>query len=156
LFAVFCVGPQVLETVINLDLTEPRVLRMQCVQRCRSDEFFSPRNNVSKTLACRCEDVTLEELVHAIEKGHNDLESLKRYTGFGTGFCQGKNCIANCARELNLRGGFAELPFTPRPPYHPVEFGLLAALDGAVLAAEEMLPTKEVSSAEEDSARAQK
>jgi bacterioferritin-associated ferredoxin len=121
---------------------------MQWVQRCCSNELLSLRNTLSKTLACRCEDVTLEELVHAIEKGHNDLESLKRYTGFGTGFCQGKNCIANCARELKLRGGFAELPFTPRPPYHPVEFGLLAALDASSSA-------EEVLSAEKDSASAQ-
>ncbi len=83
---------------------------------------------MSKTLVCRCEDVTLHELEEGIKKGHNDVESLKRYTGFGTGWCQGKSCVALCARLLKERGGFADLPFTPRPPFHPVRLADLAGL----------------------------
>src|SRR3982750_2569147 len=60
---------------------------------------------MAKTLVCRCEDVTLHELEEAVARGHDDLESLKRYTGFGTGWCQGKHCVALCARELVARGG---------------------------------------------------
>ena len=81
-----------------------------------------------KTLACRCEDVTLQDLEDAIARGHTDLESLKRYTGFGTGWCQGKWCVALCARLLVERGGSAALPITPRPPVHPVALGDLAGL----------------------------
>jgi len=83
---------------------------------------------MAKTLVCRCEDVTIQELDHAIEKGYADVESLKRYTGFGTGWCQGKSCLALCSRILRERGGSAELPFTPRPPVHPVTLGALAGL----------------------------
>ena len=83
---------------------------------------------MSKTLVCRCEDVTLQELEQAIERGHDDIESLKRYTGFGTGWCQGKGCVALCARLLVERGGSAELPFTPRPPFHPLALADLAGL----------------------------
>ena len=83
---------------------------------------------MAKILACRCEDVTLHELEEAIARGHDDLESLKRYTGFGTGWCQGKACVAVCARVLVERGGSAALPFTPRPPYHPLSFADLAGL----------------------------
>jgi bacterioferritin-associated ferredoxin len=83
---------------------------------------------VSKTLACRCEDVTLHDLEDAIARGYTDIESLKRYTGFGTGWCQGKGCVSLCGRLLVERGGSAALPFTPRPPFHPVELGLLAGL----------------------------
>ena len=83
---------------------------------------------MAKPLACRCEDVTLHEVEEAIAKGHTDLESLKRYTGFGTGWCQGKSCVALCARVLVERGGSAELPITPRPPYHPLRLGDLAGL----------------------------
>ncbi len=83
---------------------------------------------MSKTLACRCEDVTLHDLDEAIERGHDDLESLKRYTGLGTGWCQGKSCVALCARLLFERGGSAGLPITPRPPFHPVALGDLAGL----------------------------
>lgn len=83
---------------------------------------------MAKTLVCRCEDVTLHELEDAIARGHDDLESLKRYTGFGTGWCQGKSCVALCARLLAERGGVAHLPITPRPPYHPLRLADLAGL----------------------------
>ena len=84
---------------------------------------------MTKTLACRCEDVTVYDLEEAIARGYTDIESLKRYTGFGTGFCQGKSCVALCARLLVERGGSAALPLiTPRPPVHPLPLGLLAGL----------------------------
>ena len=83
---------------------------------------------MSKAFVCRCEDVTLHELDEAIARGHDDLESLKRYTGFGTGWCQGKSCVALCARILAERGGTAALPITPRPPYHPLRLADLAGL----------------------------
>jgi NAD(P)H-nitrite reductase large subunit len=83
---------------------------------------------VSKTLACRCEDVTVPDLEEAIARGHTDIESLKRYTGFGTGWCQGRSCVALCARFLVEHGGSAALPITPRPPMRPIELGDLAGL----------------------------
>jgi len=83
---------------------------------------------VAKTLVCRCEDVTLHELEDAVARGHDDIESLKRYTGFGTGWCQGKACVALCARLLAERGGDATRPFTPRPPIHPLRLADLAGL----------------------------
>jgi len=81
-----------------------------------------------KILVCRCEDVTLHELEEAVAREHDDLESLKRYTGFGTGWCQGKHCVALCARELAARGGSAAMPITPRPPLHPMALADLAGL----------------------------
>jgi NAD(P)H-nitrite reductase large subunit len=84
---------------------------------------------MSKVIVCRCEDVTLSELDEAIEAGHRDLESVKRFTGFGTGFCQGKQCVALCARLLAERGGeVTAMPITPRPPFHPIAIHKLAAL----------------------------
>ncbi len=83
---------------------------------------------MAKVLVCRCEDVTLHELEEAIRRGFGDIESLKRYTGFGTGFCQGKSCVALCARLLAEAGGDAAQPITPRPPYHPLRLCDLAGL----------------------------
>jgi NAD(P)H-nitrite reductase large subunit len=82
-----------------------------------------------KTLLCRCEDVTLHELEHAISLGHRDIESLKRYTGFATGVCQGKSCLFACARVLAAHGGDVGHGITPRPPYHPVTLAKLSGLD---------------------------
>ncbi|RYE89304.1 MAG: (2Fe-2S)-binding protein [Myxococcales bacterium] len=81
-----------------------------------------------KIIVCRCEDVTLHELDAAIDRGHDDIESLKRYTGFGTGWCQGKACLSMCARRLAERAGATPTPFTARPPYHPVTLAALAGL----------------------------
>ena len=82
-----------------------------------------------KVFLCRCEDVTLHELEEAVKAGHRDLESVKRFTGFGTGFCQGKQCVALCARMLAAIGGETPSgPITPRPPFHPVSIAHLAAL----------------------------
>jgi sarcosine oxidase subunit beta len=86
---------------------------------------------LGKTIVCPCEDVTLDEVRRAFEEGHRDLESVKRYTGFGTGPCQGKSCVALVARELLGMGATAAeaSPFTPRPPLQPTRLGALAALD---------------------------
>jgi bacterioferritin-associated ferredoxin len=83
---------------------------------------------MSKTFVCRCEDVTLHDLKDAIARGYTDIEALKRYTGFGTGWCQGKWCVALCSRILVESGGSAALPITPRPPVRPVPLGDLAGL----------------------------
>jgi len=82
-----------------------------------------------KIMICRCEDVTLREVEEAVEKGHDDLESLKRYTGFGTGWCQGKQCVALASRVLvSLGGQVPSAPITPRQPFHPVSLAHLARL----------------------------
>lgn len=87
----------------------------------------------AKVLLCRCEDVTLAEVERAISEGQDDIESLKRFTGFGTGWCQGKQCLVACARVIEERTGvFPLAPVTPRPPLHPMPLGMLATLSDAV------------------------
>lgn len=82
-----------------------------------------------KILVCRCEDVTLHAIEEAVARGHRDIESVKRYTGFGTGWCQGKQCSALCAREVvRLGGDTPTKPVTPRPPVHPLSLAELATL----------------------------
>jgi len=84
-----------------------------------------------KAFLCACEDVTPKDVQRAFERGYRDLESVKRYTGLGTGPCQGKSCLAMAAKEL-LRLGATPgevAPFTVRPPLHPTALGQLAALD---------------------------
>ena len=86
----------------------------------------------AKTFLCRCEDVTLEEFREAYQEGFTELESLKRYTGVGTGFCQGKGCLSEAGCELaQLRGVEPDqiILTNIRPPSEPLTFGQLAALD---------------------------
>jgi NAD(P)H-nitrite reductase large subunit len=82
-----------------------------------------------KIVLCRCEDVTLSDLEHCVSRGYRDIEEVKRYTGFGTGPCQGKECLAPVATQLaQLTKAAASTirPFTSRPPIAPTPIKLLA------------------------------
>ena len=86
----------------------------------------------SKIFLCRGEDVTLKEFQDAYAEGFTELESLKRYTGVGTGFCQGKGCLSESAEQLATLRDIApgEVRLTNiRPPAEPMTFAQLATLD---------------------------
>jgi sarcosine oxidase subunit beta len=93
---------------------------------------------MEKTVVCTCEDVTLRDLESAHDAGMRDIESLKRYTGLGTGPCQGKSCMIEAVRLLERRGAPRDAlqPFTPRPPLQPTTLAELAALPVPPLDAE--------------------
>jgi sarcosine oxidase subunit beta len=83
----------------------------------------------SKIVVCRCEDVTLSDLEHSVIRGYRDIEEVKRYTGFGTGPCQGKECLAVVAAALasiNGQDPSTIQPFTSRPPLAPTPIKILA------------------------------
>jgi len=82
-----------------------------------------------KVILCRCEDVTLADVQHAVKLGHANVEEVKRYTGFGTGPCQGKECLREVACAIAAAAGRPALemtPFTARPPLVPTELSVLA------------------------------
>jgi sarcosine oxidase subunit beta len=83
----------------------------------------------TKAIICRCEDVTLADVQHTISLGYKSIEEVKRYTGLGTGPCEGKECMAACARLVAQANGGDEsvvLPFTSRPPVQPVPLAIFA------------------------------
>lgn len=82
-----------------------------------------------KTILCRCEDVTATDIERAVATGFSDLEEVKRYTGFGTGPCQGKECLRTIAlalARLTQVSPEAIAPFTSRPPLAPTELKFFA------------------------------
>lgn len=106
-----------------------------------------------KLILCRCEDVTLADVERAIAAGYSDLEEVKRHTGFGTGPCQGKECLRAVAVAVaravagagaaaaagpspGREGGatparpFTAHPFTSRPPLAPTELRWFARAPG--------------------------
>jgi len=100
---------------------------------------------VGKTIVCHCEDVEVKEILSALEQGFGDLETLRRYTGIGTGKCQGKCCLVQTLRILaslrtpgdasakpgpGLTGdpGRIRLP-TIRPPVLPLRIDDIIELD---------------------------
>jgi hypothetical protein len=44
-------------------------------------------------------------LYSALEQGYNEIESIKRFTGIGTGKCQGKCCLIQTLRVLASAAG---------------------------------------------------
>ncbi len=60
---------------------------------------------MSKIIVCSCEDITMDELSSAMGQGFCEIESLKRYTGIGTGKCQGKCCLIQTLRVLGSAAG---------------------------------------------------
>ena len=84
-----------------------------------------------KVILCRCEDVTLADVQHAVDLGYADVEEVKRYTGFGTGPCQGKEClrgIVAAIADAASRTPATLAPFTSRPPLVPTELAVLAGM----------------------------
>lgn len=83
-----------------------------------------------KLILCRCEDVTAADVTAAVASGFDALEEVKRYTGFGTGPCQGKECLRAVVEALAAATGRSpdgQQAFTTRPPLAPTELKVLAA-----------------------------
>lgn len=85
-----------------------------------------------KVIVCACEDSSEHDIEDALARGLHDVESVKRYTGLGTGPCQGKSCQVRAVEHLARRGVLpdaARRPFTPRPPGVPLALADLAGLE---------------------------
>ena len=83
-----------------------------------------------KAIVCACEDVSIHDIKVAFAHGHRDIESVKRYTGLGTGPCQGKSCMSGAMRLCAKAGlpKLAQVPFRARPPLQPTALADYAGL----------------------------
>jgi hypothetical protein len=82
-------------------------------------------------IACACEDVGLPELADAHRRGYRGIEVIKRYTGLGTGLCQGRYCLPEALLALSIWEARppSEVGYiTQRPPVLPVPLEALARL----------------------------
>ena len=89
---------------------------------------LDPRGRM-KGIVCFCEDVPEKDLVRAAAEGFTDIETLKRFSTYTMGPCEGKMCstlgAAVCARETGR--SLSETGRTAaRPPYLPVRLGTVA------------------------------
>lgn len=86
---------------------------------------------LGKRVVCPCEDVVADELDEAVHEGFTGTEVIKRYTGAGTGICQGRYCLPDVVLLLSILEGRppSQVGFiTQRPPAWPVPLGDLARL----------------------------
>jgi sarcosine oxidase, subunit alpha len=78
---------------------------------------------------CICEDVAVKDLKRALAEGFDSIELAKRYTTVTMGPCQGRLCHLSSIRLYAQAQGTDEAAIgttTARPPWAPVELGLLA------------------------------
>jgi sarcosine oxidase subunit alpha len=83
----------------------------------------------SKCFVCICEDVTEKDVKRSIREGFDSIELAKRYTTVTMGPCQGKLCHVQSIRMMARETETDEATIgttTARPPWAPVEMGLLA------------------------------
>jgi sarcosine oxidase subunit alpha len=83
----------------------------------------------SKCFVCICEDVTDKDVKRAIREGFDSIELAKRYTTVTMGPCQGKLCHLPSIRLYARENETDEATIgttTARPPWAPVELGVLA------------------------------
>jgi sarcosine oxidase subunit alpha len=82
-----------------------------------------------RCFVCLCEDVTEKDVKRAVAEGFDSIELAKRYTTVTMGPCQGKLCHLALIRLLARETQTPEQAIgttTARPPWEPVELGLLA------------------------------
>ena len=75
--------------------------------------------NDDEVVVCRCEEITVGEVLEAIRQGARDLDAVKRMTRAGMGLCQGRTCSVLVRHLLKWKTGKDdnELPTaTTRPP----------------------------------------
>ena len=102
-------------------------------------ELLAERPTSWKWVACPCEDILLSEVEAASARGYRGIEVIKRFTGLGTGLCQGRYCLPDALLVLSILEGRPpqEVGFiTQRPPVVPTPLGTLAS------AAELLAPTE--------------
>jgi len=79
-------------------------------------------------IICRCEEIKKGEIIDALEKGHTDMNEIKRITRAGMGLCQGKTCKRLVSRIIADYTGqnIADItPSTFRPPVRPIKLRFL-------------------------------
>jgi thioredoxin reductase len=93
-----------------------------------------PARRGGRWIACPCEDVLLDELEGANHVGYRGIEVVKRYTGLGTGLCQGRYCLPDALLLLSILEGRPPAGvgyITQRPPVVPTPMAALAALEAS-------------------------
>lgn len=81
-------------------------------------------------VACRCEDVSMAEVILAVQNGARTLNEVKRRTRAGMGPCQGIYCmpaVAAIVAEATGQSISQVEPMTFRPPVRMAPLEILAA-----------------------------
>lgn len=76
----------------------------------------------SNIMICRCEEISKDEILKAIDEGFTTVSEIRKRTRSGMGFCQGKSC-SKIITQILVEKGFDEAKLEParvRPPVRPI------------------------------------
>jgi thioredoxin reductase/bacterioferritin-associated ferredoxin len=93
-----------------------------------SKEHTAPTGDV---VVCRCENITSQQIRHAVESGYQDINQVKSHLRCGMGPCQGRTCASTLTSLVCgvLNRSPTELDgLRIRPPLKPISLGELASL----------------------------
>ncbi|MCK9911384.1 (2Fe-2S)-binding protein, partial [Microbacteriaceae bacterium K1510] len=82
----------------------------------------------TKMIVCRCEEVTLGELVQTAETYQCSSRELKLRTRAGMGYCGGRTCrslIDTLVQQVSGKAPTHTVTLGYQPPVRPVSFDLL-------------------------------
>lgn len=88
----------------------------------------------NSAIVCRCEEVTKEQIIEAIQAGDLSISAIKKSTRAGMGFCQGRTCRKLIAQLISL---YSDIPMeqtlksSVRVPVGPLSLGLIAETEFA-------------------------
>jgi sarcosine oxidase, subunit beta len=85
-------------------------------------------------IICRCEEITLGEILQAIEAGCRSVKSVKRHTRAGMGACQGRTCGRMIAAIIAERTGVSKEALGPdhaRFPSVPLSLEAIGTIGAA-------------------------
>lgn len=83
-------------------------------------------------IICRCEEITLKEILQAILDGATTVNEVKRRTRAGMGLCQGRSCgglVRKLLAERTRKKVGVIMPGTVRPPVRPMSLECMASLE---------------------------
>ncbi len=155
---VFCAGDVTGIHHLPATLVQGRLAGLQAVHSLRASETSAPASHIQalqheldaleqeyrhhyepypqlshvwankKQFVCVCEDITHKDLAQGVAEGFDEVETLKRYSTFSMGPCQGRMCATSSARLCARYAGseLATRTTTARPPVTPVPLGVLA------------------------------
>ncbi len=80
-------------------------------------------------IICRCEEITKQQIVDAVYDGYNTVNSIRKKTRAGMGFCQGKTC-GNLIQQIICQYANMNpekvIPARVRPPTRPINAETIA------------------------------
>ena len=118
---------------LRLQFPDPNLLRLLAVDPAAppaSVELVGHARHLERPprhLACICRLTPDGDVYAAIERGWHTVDALKRATGVAFGQCQGRRCVSDLARRVDLGADDPRGAITSRPPLLPVPASILAA-----------------------------